>query len=133
MEQRLMVQVTLARGWELEVERGPDWLFVRPRCCDDSAGGERELAEHLWSLLEQNLTHRMVLELGAIDLLTPGLIDQLASLQKRVHAHDGTLRICGLSDTNASLLDDCEWSSLLPHFCDRESAVMGQVRPRKPR
>ena len=68
-----------------------------------------------------------------IDLLTPGLINQLASLQKRVHAHDGTLRICGLSDTNASLLDDCEWSSLLPHFSDRESAVMGQARPRQPR
>jgi len=128
-----MVQVPLARGWDLEVERGPDWLFVRPRCSDDGAHGESELAEHLWSLLEQNLAHRMVLELDAIDHLAPELIEQLVSLQKRIHAHDGKLRICRLSDTNASLLDDSEWSSLLPHFCDREAAVMGYARPRQPR
>ena len=133
MEQQHMVQVSLAQGWDLDVERGPDWLFVQPRCSDDGTSGEFELAEHLWSLLEQNLTHRMVLELGAIVCLTPGLIDQLASLQKRIHAHDGTLRICGLSVKNESLLDDSEWSSLLPHFCDREAAVMGQARPRHPR
>jgi hypothetical protein len=128
-----MVQVPLARGWELEVERGPDWLFVRPRCSEDGAGSELELAEHLWSLLEQNLTHRMVLELNAIGRLTPGLVEQLVSLQKRIHAHEGTLRICNLSDANANLLDESEWSSLLPHFCDREAAVMGHVRPRQPR
>lgn len=128
-----MVQVPLARGWELDVERGPDWLFVRPRCSEEGVGSELELAEHLWLLLEQNLTHRMVLELNAIDRLTPALVEQLVSLQKRIHAREGTLRICSLSDANASLLDKSAWSSLLPHFCDREAAVMGYARPRQPR
>jgi anti-anti-sigma regulatory factor len=128
-----MVQVPVARRWELDVERGPDWLFVRPRGSEDWTGRESELAEHLWSLLEQNLTHRLVLELDAIDRLTSGLIERLVSLQKRIHAHDGTLRISGLSDTNAILLDDSEWSAVLPHFSDREAAVMGYARPRQPR
>ncbi len=128
-----MVQVTPARGWDLVVERGPDWLFVQPRCSGEATGGERDLAEQVWSLLEQNRTYRLVLELDAIDCLLPELIDKLASLQKRIHAHDGTLRICGLSDKNARLLQDSVRSSLLPHFCDRESAVMGHARPRQPR
>ena len=128
-----MVQVSLAHGWDLGVERGPDWLFVQPRCSGEVAGGERELAEQVWLLLEQNRTYRLVLELDAIDCLLPELIDQLASLQKRIHAHDGTLRICGLSEENARLLHDSERSSLLPQFCNRESAVMGRARPRQPR
>jgi hypothetical protein len=128
-----MVQLSPARGWDLGVERGPDWLFVQPRCSGEGPGGERELVEQVWLLLEQSLTYRLVLELDAIVCLTPELIDQLSSLQKRIHAHSGTLRICGLSDKNALLLHDSERSSLLPYFCSRESAVMGHARPRQPR
>jgi hypothetical protein len=128
-----MVQLSPARGWNLGVERGPDWLFVQPHCSGQDAGSEGELDEQVWALLEQSLTYRLVLELDAIDCLTPELVDQLASLQKRIHAHAGTLRICGLSDKNALLLQDSPQSSLLPHFIDRESAVMGHARPRRPR
>ena len=128
-----MVQISLARGWDLDVERGPDWLFVRPRRSSEIAASELSLAEHIWSLLEQNLTHRLVLELDEIECLTSRLIGQLVWLQKRIHSHDGTLRICGLSSDNEALLDESHLSGCLPHFRDREEAVMGQVRPPQPR
>ena len=128
-----MVQVPLACGWDLDVQRGPDWLFVRPRHSGETASDELDLAEHLWSLLEQNLTHRLVLEMHELDCLSPELIDQLVSLQKRIHGHEGTLRICGLSDGNECRLEDSGVSHLLPHFCDREAAVMGQSHSRLPR
>ena len=100
-----MVQISPCGGWDLGVERGPDWLFVQPRCSGETAGSELGLVEHIWTLLEQNRTYRLVLELEAIEFLTPELIDQLASLQKRVHAHDGTLRLCGLSEENAAAVE----------------------------
>ena len=52
-----MAQVTCARGWNLEVERGPECLFVTPRRKPDEAATMRSLAEQLWTLLEQNFTY----------------------------------------------------------------------------
>src|SRR5262245_34919438 len=98
-----MTQVTLARGWDLEVERGPDWLFVRPQC-SGSAADAPPLADEVWALLEKSLTHRLVLELDDIDLLTSHLIGQLMWLRKRIHSHDGIMRLCGLSAYNAAVL-----------------------------
>jgi len=128
-----MVQLSLARGWDLDIERGPDWLFVRPRRLEGSASRALPLAEQIWALLEQNLTHRLVLELDDIELLNSHLIGQLVWLQKRIHAHDGLLRICGLSDANAALLDKCGLAGPLSHSRDREEAIMGRPRPQQPR
>lgn len=128
-----MVQVTLARGWDLDVERGPDWLYVRPHCLSGSASDAPPLADQVWSLLEKSLTHRLVLELDDIDLLTSHLIGQLMWLRKRIHSHDGMMRICGLSSYNTQVLEQCHLAGYLPHFRDREEAVMGQARPIQPR
>lgn len=128
-----MVQLSLARGWELDVERGPDWLFVRPRRLETSAASAIPLAEQIWSLLEQNFSHRLVLELDDIQQLNSHLIGQLMWLQRRIHSHDGLLRICGLSKANAELLDRCGLASHLAHSRNREEAIMGHARPTQPR
>lgn len=128
-----MVQVSLARGWDLDVERGPDWLFVCPRRAADGAASERPLAEQIWSLLEQNFSHRLVLELGDIGPLTSELIGQLAWLETRLRSHDGMLRMCGLSSENYEVLERCRSAGRLPLFRDREEAVMGRTRPGQPR
>jgi anti-anti-sigma factor len=128
-----MVQVTRARGWDLDVERGPDSLFVHPYRLEDDATLAPALAEQIWALLEQNLTHRLVLELNDIGHLNSHLIGELVWLHKRIHSHDGMMRICGLSSNNEKVLEQCHLSGYLPHFRNREEAVMGQPRPKQPR
>jgi len=133
-----MVQVYCARGWDLQIDRGPDWLFVRPhRPSDNSAemlGSDTpDLAEQIWAALEQSFTHRLVLDLDDIGHLNSHLVGQLVWLYKRIHTHDGTLRICGLSSRNEEVLRLCRFEGRLPLFATREDAVMGCVRPARPR
>jgi anti-anti-sigma regulatory factor len=128
-----MVQVSLARGWDIEVERGPDLLFVRPRPLDTIVPGAASLAEQVWALLEQNFTHRLILELDDVGPLDSHLIGQLVWLQNRIHGHDGIMRICGLSSVNQELLRQCELEGHVPCYRDREEAVMGQPWPNRPR
>ncbi|MGD9722794.1 MAG: hypothetical protein AB7O59_15780 [Pirellulales bacterium] len=127
-----MVQVSVARGWDLEVDRGPDWLFVRPLAFDRALDDAPSLGEQIWGLLEQTLTHRLVLELGGLSL-DEKLIAQILQLQERVHAHDGIMRVCGLSAENEQLLRSHDVDGQIALYCDREAAVMCQDRPRQPR
>ena len=128
-----MVQVSLARGWDLEVDRGPDWLFVRPLPLGDSRTDLPSLAEQVAALLEQTLVHRLVLDLSTIDRFDAELIDQLCRLHQRIHAAEGLMRVCGLSPVNEQLLRKHDRAGLIAHYCDREAAVMGEDRPRQPR
>jgi anti-anti-sigma factor len=91
------------------------------------------LAEQVWSLIEQSFTHRLVLEMEKVPFLTSHLIGQLVCLQKRLHGHDGMLRISGLSARNQEVLETCRLGGCLPCYRDRESAVMGHWHPLQPR
>ncbi len=123
--------VQIAEGWELDVERGPDWLFVRPHFMT-RATDTPPLAEQVWALLEQNFTSRLVLELDQIPLLHSYLIGQLVWLHKRIHVTGGVLRICGLSSANQSVLRMCQLEARFPLYTNREDAVRG-YRPPQPR
>ena len=124
--------VQIAQGWELDVERGPNWLFVRPHCLSTSATEMPPLAEQVWGLLEQQFTHNLVLELQEIEFLGSYLIGQLVWLHKRVHTHGGLMRICGLSAAAQEVLHQCRLDSRFPQFNTRTDAVMG-YRPMQPR
>ncbi|MEX2114823.1 MAG: hypothetical protein WD845_16640 [Pirellulales bacterium] len=128
-----MVQAYAVPGWHLEVDRGPDWLFVRPRPLDADAKDACELGEQLWALLEQTLTHRLVLELADLDRLDAKLVKQLLWLRERITACDGIMRICGLTPANEAFLRSYDLAGHIAHYCDRESAVMGHDSPRRPR
>jgi anti-anti-sigma factor len=90
-------------------------------------------AEQVWSLLEQQFTHRLVLEMGEVDRLDSELIGQLVWLYKRIHTHDGMMRICGLSPLAQEVLETCRLGGHFPHYDSREDAVMGHAQPRQPR
>ena len=136
-----MAQATIVgSGWDFEVERGPDWLFVRPRrlfggseSVSAGDGGAASFAEQIWTLLEQQFTHRLVLELGEIDRLDSELVGELESLHKRIHAHDGLMRVCGLTAAHDDVLHAGRLSGHFPRYETREAAVMGHARPRQPR
>ena len=80
-----------ATGLRLDVERGPDWIFVRVNPPVGSWDEVPPLAEAVWAVLEQSFTYRVVLELDQLPLLRSCLIGQLVMLAKRVHSHDGLL------------------------------------------
>ena len=121
----------LAPGWNLDVERGPDWLFVRLHCEPDHIWDSPPLAETLWSLLGQHFTMRLVLECEEMQLLHTTLLGQLVMLHKRVAQSGGLLRLSGLSRHNREVLQTCRLDGRLPNFADRNEAVLG--RPNHPR
>jgi anti-anti-sigma factor len=130
--------VVISPGWIMDVERGPDWLIVSVRSEHDNEWDTPPLAESIWHLVEQNFTYRLVLDLSNVSMLHTSLVGQLVYLQKRLSIHDGCLRICGLSDRNHDILRTCRLDGLMPHYRDRNEAVLGQATnplalPNKPR
>ncbi len=128
-----MLTVQGVSAWNFDVDRGPDWVFVRLRPAHDGGTEENSLAAQVWSILEQSFTYRLVLELDCLDLLQSCLIAQLVMLSKRVHSHDGMLRLCGLSSVNQQVLKVCRLNGCLPNYDNRGDAVMGAQRPMQPR
>jgi anti-anti-sigma factor len=122
--------LAIAPGCEFDVERGPDWLLVRVRSFDVVESEVPPLAEHLWTLMQQHFTHRLVLELDDVQELNSDLIEQLIELYRRVEEHDGVMRLCGLSSHNRQLLHRCRLDEQLLPYESREEAVMGRLHPR---
>jgi len=110
------------RPIEMEVDRGPDWLFVRMR---PTPGRWDELADRLWSLADQHFIYRLVLEMDDLEVFPSLLMGQLVMLHKRVLQHDGALRLCGLSPQCEEALHLCRLDQALPNFPTREDAVNG--------
>jgi anti-anti-sigma factor len=122
----------ISPGWELDVERGPDWLIVRIQSMSTS-GENPPLAELLWSLMQQHLTHRLVLELDRIPVLSSFMIGQLMHLYRKIYEHDGVMRLCGLSAYNRRVLHLCRLDERFQPYHNRQEAVMGYSRPTQPR
>jgi hypothetical protein len=123
----------IAHDWELDVERGPNWLLVKVR---NTCGQTRDLpplAGRLWSLLDQYFTYRLVLELDQIGPLNGHLIGQLTLLDDRIRTHRGVMRLCGLSPRNAEVLRRCGLGERFPMYRDREEAIRGCHRPSQSR
>ncbi len=121
-----------ASGLNLEVDRGPDWIFIRVDGCDPKHAETPQLAEAVWSILEQNFVYRVVLEMERIAVLHSYLVGQLVLLVKRVHGQGGVLRICGLTPDNQNVLSACQLDGLFPNYRDRSDAVLIS-RPSQPR
>ena len=124
--------LAVAPGWELDVERGPDWLLVKVRNLDESSA-EPPLADGIWTLLERHFTYRVVLELDQVRVLNSHLIGQLVRLYRLIRQHDGVMRVCGLSPHNLKVLRTCHLEGRFLPYRDREEAVMGVASPRYPK
>lgn len=124
--------IEVASGWRLALERGPDCLFVKLLAVDEDALEAPPLADTIWNLLEEHLTHRLVLEMQNVEVLSSYLIGQLVVLNRRIQAHGGMLRLCGLSCAARESLSILRLDSRLPNYANRIDAVMG-CRPALPR
>ncbi len=122
--------LAIAPGWELEVQRGPDWLLVKVKGPQESSLETPPLADALWSLLERHFTYRLVLELDQVNVMGSSLIGQLIQLFKRIREHDGVMRLCGLSAYNVDVLRTCNLDERFLPYRDCEEAVRGCRRPR---
>ncbi len=122
----------LAPEWSLEIDRGPDWLFIRLSPPPNGEQGEVHLAEMIWKNLEQCFCYRAVLELDNIDYLRSWMIGELVRLHKRVTTHGGMLRLCGVSKNAETVLRISRLSDRFPAYRNRTDAVMG-YRPQQPR
>ena len=119
-------------GWSLAVERGPDWLFVRPSELEPANSEGIELAEAIWQEMQRHFTNRVVVDCTSVPVMHSWLIGQLVLLHKRVVTHGGMVRLCGLSANNAAVLHAARLDDRFPAYGTREAAVMGH-RPEQPR
>ena len=126
---RVSAMPAIAYDWELNVERGPNWLLVKVGAPSGKPWEMLPLADTLRSLLEDHFTCRLVLELDEIDLLTSELIRQLLMLDKWIRARRGVMRLCGLSPRNQEILRRCWLHTFFALYSDRLEAVTGRRRP----
>ncbi len=124
--------LTSTCGCVSDVERGPDWLLVRLRNLDLTAPNAPSLADHLWSLLQQHFTYRLVLELDDVQV-NSHMIGQLLQLYRRIEEHDGVLRLCGLSPGSRQVLHAAHLDDRLLPYEDRQEAVLGRPHMARPR
>ena len=122
----------LAPGWEMEVDRGPDWLFIRLRGEEPFDTEGIELSSRCFQMMEQEFVQRAVIEMDEIDLLRSHLLGELVALRKRLQDQGGMLRLSGLSDDNYEVLVSSGLTHHFPRYSSCEEAVMG-YRPGKPR
>lgn len=112
-------------GLELNVDRGPNWLFVKLRSKDNTKGSVPQIADKLWSISSRHFIYRLVLELDSLEEMPSGMMGQLVLLQSRLAQCGGALRICGLSPECEESMHSCHLDSALPNHASREAAVMG--------
>ncbi|HUT10586.1 MAG TPA: STAS domain-containing protein [Thermoguttaceae bacterium] len=123
----------LAFDWDLDVDRGPDWLIVKICGAGADSTVEPSLSAAIWDLLQRHFTYRVVLELDQVTLLDSYLVGQLVQLYKLIRQRDGVMRVCGLSPYNRQVLHACRLDESLTPFRDREDAVLGPWRVGHPK
>jgi anti-anti-sigma regulatory factor len=109
-------------GWDIAVERGPDWLFLRLER-GGGQGMQRPLADQLMQLIRVNHAHRVVVEFDGVDPLDDALVDAIAVVGSRVRDEGGLIRVCGLSAGGARRLESSDQAGDIPHFESRSAAV----------
>ena len=119
-----MVTQALA-GFRLNVDRGPNWLFVKLRPQRHFAEDIPHVADELWAIASRHFIYRVVLELDELRQLPDDLVDQLVILQERLAQCDGSLRICGLSAECARKLREVHLDAALPNYATRQAALLG--------
>ena len=112
----------VCEDWGVDVDRGPDWLFLRLRPGNQDLD---DVADRLWSVANRHFVYRLVLEMNDVGMLPSRLMGQLVMLQKRVMQRQGALRLCGLSDQCEQALHLCRLDQALPNYVSRADAVMG--------
>lgn len=120
-------------AWTVEVERGPNCLFLHLHAPSEGHSDAVEVAALLWQSAEQHFAKNLVLDLSSIPSLKSALLGQLVLLHKRVHNHGGSLRLCGLTDASREALRISRLDTRFPSYENAHDAVMTASRPVKPK
>ncbi len=125
--------LAVAAGYEFDVDRGPDWLWVRIRSVETGSSHAGSLAEQLTELVEKHFIYRVVLDLHRMPELSSQLIGELVQLDRNILKHGGVLRICGLSPEGRAMLEVCGLDDLCLAYETREEAILGECSRHKPK
>jgi anti-anti-sigma factor len=123
--------LTISPGWDLEVERGPDWLFVKLGDRVPADSDTPSLADEIWSILDRHFVYRVVLQLDRVRALDRDLLREVVRLYRRIRQHGGMMRLCGLSAQHHRMLEASGLIRRFPAYRDLQEAVMGDCH--KPR
>ena len=123
--------LTISPGWDLEVERGPEWLFVKIGNHGPADSDIPSLADEIWAILDRHFVYRVVLQLDGVRCLNRDLLRELVLLYRRIRRHGGMMRLCGLSGQHRRMLEESGLMRRFPAYHDLQEAVMGDCR--KPR
>jgi len=127
------MRLNLAPGWTVEVDRGPDCVFVRLHGLDRTQPADLDLADQLSRLVDQEFAHRLVVEMDDVPIMRSHMVGELVRLHQQIHDRGGMMRVCGLSADNHEVLRRTRVVDLLPVYRSRAEAVMGCDRPSQPR
>ena len=61
----------VCEDWGVDVDRGPDWLFVRLR---PGTQEPADMADKLWNLADRHFVYRLVLEMDQLNVLPSRLM-----------------------------------------------------------
>jgi len=125
--------IRLSSGWALAVKRGPNILIVEVKCSEEETPDDLELADRIWSLLQQHFTNRLVLDLREIQVLDGHLPQELRRLNELIRQANGVIRICGLSKSNQDIYRQTLPEKQLPVYRTPADAVFCSWRPPQPR
>lgn len=109
-------------GWDVSIERGPDWLFLRLQG-GGAIGGGPVLADRLLSMIREHHAHRVVLELDQVNGMDDSLLGALTRVGSRIRDDGGLVRVCGLSTSDLERLKTAGCADALPHFESRCAAA----------
>jgi hypothetical protein len=115
------------------VERGPSYLLVKLKNVAGQVSDQASLGEVIWSLLQRHFAYRLILDLEGASRLDEAAVAQLVALAQRILAHDGTIRLCGVSAYNRGVLARLGATSDLPLYADLSGAIFAERRSRLPR
>lgn len=116
--------LSTADSIQLEVDRGPNWLFVTVRPQGPKADLSH-LADELWEVVSKHFIYRLVVEMDAVEKISSKVIQQLEDLRVRLEEHGGALRICGLSAPCEEDLEHYRVSDSMRNHPSRVAAVLG--------
>jgi anti-anti-sigma regulatory factor len=116
--------VSVAGGYELDVDRGPNWLFVRVQPVGRPAKEATQIADEIWSISSKHFIYRLVLEMDEFDSIPEDMMGQIVELQERLAQHGGSLKLCGLSPECAESLHERQLDRSLPTHGTRADAVL---------
>jgi anti-sigma B factor antagonist len=112
-------------GEILETERRGPVVVARLLVPRINADNVDEISKKLLALADNPAVKKIVLNLGQVKFLFSTALGTLVSLEKKLQAHGGSLRLCCLQPVVRETLESAGLTILLAVFADEQAALAG--------